>query len=1531
MEQPKVADRIYTDLSKFYKIKNTPEEFKQKLYSDEKVRAKVFSDLQRHYNVKNDFNSFNESILKEATPEPSFFNKLREQSGFNKFMAEQNEALNTAQQQMGQAQVNVGGIQGVKKFIETPIIPFTKLAPPPLTEEEKKLMPKSAQDLYSVVKGGVDALGIFSEGLTAPQNLALMVGLGGVGGLAGRLISGVFSYEMFKEEPELVAGFIQAVKNGNKEEVTKYATLVGLTGAFAGATARHALKGRTKMDASATKTILGPDFQKLVEDAVAGTKMEGQVKEGVKKLVTPMAQAVPEPITNVFVEKWKANRKAYDEKERLAKVGLETDDLQQWAQRYNDYYDETVVRGIRERREDDPLKDISDQVARLSDKERITKEFRGYFKEKGDQPVELKTPIIIGHDIPLEHVDKIKTAIKFLERFYPDLIKPISRFVVLNPEEMELQYPGAHAYFNDVWKLKSETVKEYQEWAKSPFSEMAEELFHPKSKEFALWRDRLFGEATKSGEVYVRSPISPKGRTYTTDNYVNSIAHEFLHNKDFNELLWRDWNKLFEGDYNASPEFGGQVGEWRARTMGYTSQYKYKKLRKTGVSVWEGTEKVIKGLAEFLKVDPNSLTSGIMPFTEEGYKRGLVHFKSAFQDYRKAGKEFGEFAKDMETTFGPDIRAYMARLKVDIDSGVIPPVEVTKALEGDRSSPIREPGSEDLKAVSGGVQTEPLIKYKDILPFQDWIESPEFLVVGDPNKPKSGFSEISRDLTSMVIDADQLRLWEAAKADEFFKKMKSLLRKPPKGRKASRNEFRNRQLAVSEMLDTIQHGDAGEKIEMQRRHPEVFEVAAKIDEWFKWIRNDVVKPHLRNMVRLELDPNLTKAFDESIAEPRVPLKLIADANGVKLKDLKEWVDKYNAVDKWGYEDYITHIELGNWYVNRYEMNTETGELEAHHLAVGTTKKSAINKATQIKKEQPGVGELKIESSFARTNPLEPRKGILKGEANIFDALPLYAHKIFTAVRIGEVEAKFKKAVKEVPNELPPNIRMMIRRMISSARGMYSVADRVANSLISRAAEAYGVEWKELTPQQKVMRRTGVESIAAGMKASPVRRMVARERQFVAHVKLGFRLVAGFINYVGSSWRTEIKRHGLSPMTEAAGHLKTEAGKKLIVQEEPFLGGGYVSGAAGKPILYAKKFSSLWWFSAGEPSVRRISYTAAYLHGIKNMGLSEAQARMFARRSNRFQSMVYNLASLPVILRTQPGRVFGQFSSYVGQEIQFISTLTPRQAASYIGMHLTLGGPRGLMLMAKAVPFLGALGVIDKVEEWINKQNFKIPIIDKIGTWTAGIFGLLGGEASAAATFQIPTLGGAIISDLTKLYKTVINPLVQGIEPTLIKRDVVEWMRHIPVAFKYWTDAIEAGFDKDGWVYDWNTQTKLYRVNDVWDIALLIAGVGLLPHAERRSAMNILNKSRTKRIEGSKRVYRELAASLRQANQSPLNYLMKQRQERLVDLAIQYGLVDVQSIEEKVKRAMLDPDERIILEQQMIEKIKAMELLEGLPK
>jgi len=312
-------------------------------------------------------------------------------------------------------------------------------------------------------------------------------------------------------------------------------------------------------------------------------------------------------------------------------------------------------------------------------------------------------------------------------------------------------------------------------------------------------------------------------------------------------------------------------------------------------------------------------------------------------------------------------------------------------------------------------------------------------------------------------------------------------------------------------------------------------------------------------------------------------------------------------------------------------------------------------------------------------------------------------------------------------------------------------------------------------------------------------------------------------------------------------------------------------------------------------------------------------------------MVYNLASLPVILRTQPGRVFGQFSSYVSQEIQFISTLTPREAASYMGMHLTLGGPRGLMLMAKAVPFLGALGVIDKVEEWINKQNFKIPVIGKIGTWTAGIFGLLGGEASAVATFQLPTLGGAIISDLTKLYKTVINPLVQGIEPTLVKRDTIEWMRHIAVAFKYWTDAIEAGFDKDGWVYDWNTQTKLYRVNDVWDIALLIAGIGLLPHAERRSAMNILNKSRTKRIEGSKRVYRELAASLRQANQSPLNYLMKQRQERLVDLAIQYGLVDVQSIEEKVKRAMLDPDERIILEQQMIEKIKAMELLEGLPK
>ena len=189
MEQPKVADRIYADLSKFYKVKNTPEEFKQKLYSDEKVRAKVFSDLQRHYNVKNDFNSFNESILKEATPEPSFFNKLREQSGFNKFMAEQNEALNTAQQQMGQAQVNVGGIQGVenkistgaeklffgrelsqderailkhnmnidpfkdipaiqnikKKILETPLLPLTKWTPPRNYEGDKVILSKGGQ------------------------------------------------------------------------------------------------------------------------------------------------------------------------------------------------------------------------------------------------------------------------------------------------------------------------------------------------------------------------------------------------------------------------------------------------------------------------------------------------------------------------------------------------------------------------------------------------------------------------------------------------------------------------------------------------------------------------------------------------------------------------------------------------------------------------------------------------------------------------------------------------------------------------------------------------------------------------------------------------------------------------------------------------------------------------------------------------------------------------------------------------------------------------------------------------------------------------------------------------------------------------------------------------------------------------------------------------------------------------------------------------------------------------------------------
>lgn len=585
--------------------------------------------------------------------------------------------------------------------------------------------------------------------------------------------------------------------------------------------------------------------------------------------------------------------------------------------------------------------------------------------------------------------------------------------------------------------------------------------------------------------------------------------------------------------------------------------------------------------------------------------------------------------------------------------------------------------------------------------------------------------------------------------------------------------------------------------------------------------------------------------------------------------VRKWLDEavirdiakeYAAIDKWGLDDYVTHYERGTLrivsggklyakaistedaarkFADLIEMYPDKEfQLDTKHdlesLATGLSRRSYnrvlanlqkglqdtlenINSSTARRLAQKGLeGRFFIKPTKQFSPYTMDRHEFLQGEKNVFDILYNYMYSM-------EKKMALDPAI--------DNIRRAISKVEVVGTEAYKAKDgstkiREIKKPYLKEEEARFLERYIEDVKGKLYK--GDELVDALFKNTANPRMYSRAiqvtREVQANLKLGYAPVKGFINgmsALGHVW-TKV---GTGYVNKGMQFLRTAEGEAFIKDMEPYLGVNIVESATGElstrgtfekmGILKPPKTSlgsaahaaiePLGLFQAPELPARKLTLAANYLMA-KEGGLPEDAARIAAIKANWFQQFTYDMASLPELMRSPTGRLVTQFKPYFLKEMEFISTLRGPEIARYIGMQVALGGPRGLLMIAKSLPIIGAYGGWTELENWMNKEH---PVASR------GIGGLMGVDITAAATFQFPSSVrdwlGPTISDLMSLHKNVWEPIRDG--EGFGAKEASAAIKGVFPIFRHWANVFEQVVDKDGWVKD-DRGRRLWHIDNM---------------------------------------------------------------------------------------------------------------------
>lgn len=775
----------------------------------------------------------------------------------------------------------------------------------------------------------------------------------------------------------------------------------------------------------------------------------------------------------------------------------------------------------------------------------------------------------------------------------------------------------------------------------------------------------------------------------------------------------------------------------------------------------------------------------------------------------------------------------------------------------------------------GETEIADAIRRQDVMPGRDWIASPEFEFRHNP---------VGADLVTRIVEAELKYHGDASRAYEQFKALRKGLSKEQRVQVAA--ALRANMAGDPTLLDAL---PAQERT-----------VASGIRAFFDEVRRAVIDAKRADLLASLPDARAAAVHDilggMDEAEAFRVHRLRAAGQRAVLDALRE----LEELEHWGIEDYVTNIERGS-----YRVVTPDGTT----VAKAETRVGAKEKALAYAREHPGITRLTITDEFGSRSefptkltrgqyfrmaaraaralgtdvaeiqrmlraegspilvvkppskfagPMQRRYGILKGEEDLFDALPAYAYSMYKKLALDPV---FKQARTDLA-KLPPNMRKQIEDLIEDVRGRYSLPDQIADYLLA----------------------------PLGTKPFAVSRGIGVVRTVMAALKLGYRPATALINRLGGVQHTWVKT-GARYWLEGRRFSRTEAFRGIWHRNADLVG------ATAQAFLEAGHSEVPWYhplamFQYAERLNRPEAFAAFYKYAEGELGLSGNEAEAFARNAVRFGQFTYTLASLPRILRNPVGRLVGQFKAYLVKEMEFVSSLRGYEIPRYFGAFFAMGGPRAFLYFLRSLPVLGAIGALWALEDWLNR---KAPRASR------GLPGFIGVDVGPAVTPQLPSRPsdwmGPALSDAVKLYNDVISPALQGENRNF--NDVAAWGAKLSPSLAYWGRMLEAIGNREGWMTD-EQGRPLYKptIADKVKMALgakpLAQSVQEMDRAFLSHINEIAKKNRT-------RLVNQILNALEKGDGVTLDKLLKD--------AADYG-IDTDAVREAAKQRIREPDERL---------------------
>jgi hypothetical protein len=721
------------------------------------------------------------------------------------------------------------------------------------------------------------------------------------------------------------------------------------------------------------------------------------------------------------------------------------------------------------------------------------------------------------------------------------------------------------------------------------------------------------------------------------------------------------------------------------------------------------------------------------------------------------------------------------------------------------------------------------------------------------------------------------------------------------------------------------------------------QAANSLINWFGSMKNRI-KDYYRELVKIKLPTNLNSAFNDWAENPQT-FEQIAEKWGVDEEAFRSLVKNYQEIDNWGVKDYITNIERGNYKVYETTRNAD-GTMEEHVIAAKETRHDANQAAKEAKEGNPDAN-LSIRLEVAGDNPLKPTKGVMKGVENVFDILPTYAYRVENKINMGLIKEQMNQAFK-ADDTLPleervykPGVRKLLEKQIGAASTRYNVFDKAFNDILEH--------------------RFGREYLTK-VKPFGVSRAVGKIRTVQAGLKLGYRPVAAFVNKLGG----EMHMHailGAEIMRRGSAFLATSEGQQFIKDNKYLLGMDFAMEASGKANTRLPMWHPLKLFTMPEGGMREVGLASAYLKA-RQEGMGHEQAVRDAGRFVRFSLFTYNNTSMPAVMQGPIGRLVFQFKPYFIKEMEFISSLSPKEIVRYSGMQMLMAGPRGALHFLKTVPILGMMGLLDDIERWLEQQKLpdELPIIGGKNLMYGLVGAATGADITQAAVTQLATspedLLGPAVKDMIGFYKAVMGPLIHNIgaeeknKYQYIDKRFLEWLPYTSAYAPKFMQLLDSVVGNDEIIQDMNGN-DLYHINNNWDRLMLLMGAYPVEKNSKQRLLSTLNQEDRIRSDNVRWMTKEFIKKVNR--EKPLTDLVDAINKRLdkyemvpssvtqalgryvaasysiddrmKNMMAMYGIGSLSGLESAVERSHQDPNIRYVLMTDLLQKARAAGILD----